>query len=339
MPLEVFRSFDSVLWEQAFAYQHWQWAGHAPKSRQVVLRGDLVVPIEQRHPPYWLNDRVANCLYISTRHLNEFTAPVIADAIADFGARQLRAYPSAAYVLARLASDHQLNITFDSVQTSSECLYPAQRQLIEQAFGAQVFDLYGMAERVAFGMECEHGRMHMNSHYAHVEILDAAGRPTEGVGQLVGTTLHNLVMPLLRYRLNDSAQWDRRPCPCGRSYPVITGLVGKIEETVFDLDGREVSPSVITFAFKGIEGIAKSQVAQVARDRWELRLVPGPGYAEDCARKLLSNMTELVSARLNTSICLCEDIPNLPSGKFKWVTQEWPEAPRSFAGKKDQHVR
>lgn len=323
-PLEIFRSYSSALWEQAFHVQHWRWAGLPPLGRQVVLRGDLVVPVDRRTAPYWVHDWTGRQLFVSSRHLNRTTLPSIAQALRAFGATQLRAYPSAASELARLAEAAGIPIRFDAVITGSEVLYPLQRELIAQVFGARVFDFYGMAERVAFAAECEHGRMHVHPGYSLVEIVDEHGASTDGVGAVVGTTFHNLAMPLLRYRLNDSARWGREPCPCGRTHPTIEALSGKVEERVFDLDGQAVSPSVITFAFKGVAHIERAQVAQVAPDRWLLRIVPGAGFGDADAQALLANFSQLVSSRLNVQIALVEAIPNLPSGKFKWVSQESP---------------
>ena len=322
-PLEVFRSYDSTLWEHAFHLQHWRWAGHRGRERQVVLRGDLVVPVLQSRPPFWFHDRLGQQLFVSTRHLNDATAPQIAEAIAAFGARQLRAYPSAAFELARLAELHQLSIRFGSIITGSETLYPVQRERIERVLGGKVFDFYGMAERNIFGMQCEHGRMHISPDYSLVEIVDAQGAPTDQAGLLVGSTFHNRVMPLLRYQLNDSARWAQCACPCGRSYPVVEGLSGKVEEQVFDLDGVPVSPSVITFAFKGIHNIQKSQVVQTEQDRWLLRIVPGPHYSAADRQALLGNFKTLVSPRLNVDIETVSAISNMASGKYKWVSQQW----------------
>jgi phenylacetate-CoA ligase len=322
-PLEVFRSLDSVVWEQAFHLQHWAWAGYRAGDWQVVLRGDLIVPLDQRTPPYWFTDGVGRQLLVSTRHLHRDAMPSVAQAIRACGASQLRAYPSAASELAQLNEELGLGLRFRAVVTGSEMLYPLQRELIERSFGARVFDFYGMAERNALATECEHGRLHVHPEYALVEIVDAQGRPTDDEGFIVGTTLHNQVMPLLRYRLKDMARWSRAACPCGRNYPVIEALCGKIEERVYDLDGRPVSPSVITFAFKDVAHIERAQIAQVAADRWELRIMPAAGFSDADSQQLLDNMARRVSGRLNVGVRRVEAIDKLPNGKYKWVAQEW----------------
>jgi phenylacetate-CoA ligase len=322
-PLDVIRSYDSTLWEQACMRQHWQWAAWRPGETQVVLRGDNIVPIERQEPPFWFHDRIGRQLFVSTRHLTRAHAADIVQAINQHAPAQLRAYPSAAYKLAELMHETGLQIKLRTVITSSELLLPVQREVIESSFGARVFDHYGMAERVAFGMQCELGRLHVNPEYSLVEVLDERGQATDGPGFIVGTTLRNLAMPLLRYRLTDMACWSAEPCPCGRSYPTLQSLQGRIDDQLYDRDTEPVSAAVITFAFKGVPHIAKAQVAQVGPQNWEVRVVPSPGFGEAQRRLLSDNFVRLVSDRVNLAVRLVEDIPLLPSGKFKWVTQEY----------------
>jgi phenylacetate-CoA ligase len=214
-------------------------------------------------------------------------------------------------------------VKLDAVITGSEMLYDFQRAHIERVFGARVYDFYGMAERVAFAAECEHGRMHVNPEYGVVEILDAHGEPTRDEGTIVGTSLHNHLMPLIRYRMNDTARWSREPCPCGRTYPVIERIGGRLADQLFDLDGRPVNCTTIGFAFDRVRNIRRAQVAQVAADRWVIRIVPTPGYSALDGARILSRLARDVSPRVAAGIELVGDIPAQPSGKYKWVVQEW----------------
>ncbi len=322
-PLEVFRSIDSVVWEEAFNLQAWTWTGFARGQPQAVLRGDQVADPARSRPPFWHWDRFGRQMFLSTRHLSEANAPAMLAALRSAGPAMLRAYPSTVAELARLSEKTGYKVALPAVVTGSEPLYPVQRDAIERAFGCKVFDFYGMAERIAYAAQCEHGHYHINPEYSYAEILDDAGQPTAGFGDLVGTTLHNHVMPLLRYRITDRARWVVGDCPCGRRYPRIELSSGKVEDQLFDLDGAPVSASIITFAFKGLANIRKSQVAQVGPGRWVVRLVPEAGFGEADRAALLANFGKYISHRLQVSVQLVDDIARQPSGKYKWVAQEW----------------
>jgi phenylacetate-CoA ligase len=322
-PLDVFRSLPSIVMEQAVLLQHWKWVGFDIADRQIVLRGDLVVPPARSEPPFWFHDRAGRSLIVSTRHLNQQNIGAVSDAIEAYGAKWLRCYPSAGYELARLLVQAKRKAQFKGVITASEPVYPLQRELIEKTFGCRLFSGYGMAERVVGAAQCEEGSLHVNTDYSHVEVVDDQGHPTLGSGFLVGTTFHNSVMPLVRYRLDDTAQWSPQPCRCGRQYPVLVNLEGRVEDQLLDLNGNPVNSAVITFVFKEAKYIQRTQVAQVSADRWEIRIVPDQGYTDDIGQRMKADIARLVSPHLNVHIKCVERLDNLPSGKFKWVTQEW----------------
>jgi phenylacetate-CoA ligase len=175
---------------------------------------------------------------------------------------------------------------------------------------------------VAFATECEHGSLHVNPDYSYVELIDSDGQPARDIGYVVGTTFHNHAMPLVRYRLSDRTRWSSGKCRCGRPFPMIEPVTGKVEDRIFGSDGAFVSPSVLTFAFKGVQNIRKSQVAQVAPERWEIRLVPAPEFGADDRRKLVDNIHKLVDPGVNVEVVLRDEIPSTAAGKFRWVVNE-----------------
>jgi phenylacetate-CoA ligase len=322
-PLDVYRSFGSILWEEAFHLQHWHWAGWQRGQRQSILRGDKVIPLDRRDPPFWFKDAAGGQLVLSTRHVDRRTAPLIAEELLRFGSTHLRAYPSAAHELAAFVEEAGIAVHFNAVITGSEMLYDFQRRRIESVFRTRVFDFYSMAERVAYAAECQHGRMHVNPEYGVLEIVDENGQPTDGEGTIVGTSLHNHAVPLIRYKMNDTARWSREPCPCGRTYPVIEKINGRLADQLYDLDGRAVNATVIGFAFDGMRNIRKAQVVQTAADRWVIRIIPSTGFAEIDAQRVLDKLTKQVSARVTAHIELVDDIPALPNGKYQWVVQDF----------------
>jgi phenylacetate-CoA ligase len=322
-PLKVFRSLNSVLWETAFLERQFRWAGYRPGMPRAYLRGDMVVPISKSTPPYWFFNRYNNQLVLSSRHVREPYVDALIREVERFSPFMLQSYPSTAYELAVLLEQRNTSLKIPYVFTASEPLYPHQRQLIEARLGAQVMEYYGMAERVAYAGECEHGNLHVNTDYSYVEIVDDDGMPTSGDGYIVGTTFHNTVMPLVRYRVSDRTRWRLDSCPCGRSYPLIEPVTGKFEDTLYGARGQSISPSVLTFVFKTLHGIHRSQVAQVGASEWEIRVVPAAGYDRSVRNQIIENMRQHVDPDIQFTIREVDDIARTSAHKYRWIVNEY----------------
>jgi phenylacetate-CoA ligase len=318
-PLQVFRSMSSVLWENAFVERQLRWCGYQPGMTRAYLRGDMVVPIDTSTPPYWFYNRYNSQLVVSSRHLREECADAIIEALRDFAPLLLQSYPSTAYELALLLEQRHAYLTIPYVFTGSEPVYPHQRELIQARLNTRIMDHYGMAERIAYATECEHGSLHLNTDYSYVELVDDDGLPTNDEGYIVGTTFHNTVMPLVRYRLSDRTRWRASNCPCGRSYQMIEPVTGKFEDTLYGAQGQRISPSVVTFAFKALRGIQRSQVAQVDKGIWEIRVVPGAGFDESQRERLIENVRQLVDPGLGITVREVDEIERTSADKYRWI--------------------
>jgi phenylacetate-CoA ligase len=312
-PLTIFRSARSVLYENEFIKRHWRWGGYVPGMKRATLRGDLVVPVDQAQPPFWFFNRYNRQLLLSSRHLTDAHADALIDRLAEYGADMLQAYPSTAYTLAQYLARRGLRLRIPVVFTASEPVYPHQREAILEWLGVRIMDMYGQAERVAFATECEHGGLHLNTDYSHVEFVD---------GFVVGTTYHNEAMPLVRYKLSDQSCLAPGSCRCGRPFPLIAPVTGKYEDSITGSGGKVVSPSVLTFAFKGVEHIRRSQVAQVGPAHWEVRLVPEMAFTAADQQKLVHNIHTLVDPGVKVDVLLRRELPDTAAGKFRWVVNE-----------------
>jgi phenylacetate-CoA ligase len=321
-PLQVFRSLESVLWENAIVERHFRWSGYRPGMPRAYLRGDLVVPIDRTAPPYWFANRYNNQLIVSSRHLRDRCVDDIVEMLAKFAPFIMEAYPSTAYELALFLEKRNVSLKIPYVFTGSEPLYRHQRELIEARLASCVMDHYGMAERIAYATECEYGSLHVNTDYSYVEIVDDDGKPTDGEGYVVGTTFRNALMPLVRYRMSDRTRWRKVDCACGRTYPVIEPVTGKYEDTLFGSQGQRISPSVVTFAFKSLRGIKYSQVAQTSEDTWEIRVVPEPAFNEAERSRLVENVRHLVDPGIRVVVREVTEIPRTSAHKYRWIVNE-----------------
>ncbi|HEV2431169.1 MAG TPA: AMP-binding protein [Burkholderiales bacterium] len=123
--------------------------------------------------------------------------------------------------LANLAESKNYDLASSSVEkiiVAAEPLSPVKRKKLEDAWGAEVFDHFGMTEAAFIAGEgVGHYGMHVWADQFFVEVVDEkTGEPLpEGqVGSLVVTPLWNNTMtPFLRWSSGDLVSLERNPSP------------------------------------------------------------------------------------------------------------------------------
>ncbi len=282
------------------------------------MRGDMIVPATQEKPPYWRVNRAENMLMLSSYHLSESGAPAYLDSLSRFDPVVIQAYPSSVGFLATWmlsAGTRYRGSSLRGIVTSSETLSDVRRREIESAFGCRVFDWYGHFERVAAIGTCEQGRHHLLSDYSYVEMLPA----DDGLFELVGTGFNNVSMPLIRYRCGDlvrPAPATER-CACGRSFPLIEQIVGRVDDSVKLPDGRSIGR--LDHLFKGVEGILEAQIRQDRLDALTMLVVPSATFSDRTRETLQNNTRYRLGDGIALEIQLVESIPRTRNGKFKGV--------------------
>jgi phenylacetate-CoA ligase len=317
-PLRIYQDLSAINRENAFIWRQLNWAGLRRGERRATMRGDTVVPADQLKPPYWRLNRAENMLMLSSYHLSEAAVPAYVDSLAIFDPVVIQAYPSSIGFLATwmLSSGFRYHgRSLRAIVTSSETLSEEQRREIETAFGCAVFDWYGQFERVAAVGTCEQGRQHLLSDYSFVELLPAE----DGLFELVGTGFNNLSMPLIRYRCGDlvrPAPVNQR-CACGRSFPLIEQVIGRVDDSVELANGRSVGR--LDHIFKGVEGILEAQIRQHRLDAVSLLIVPSATFNDRTRQALQNNARERLGGEVAVEIRLVDAIARTKNGKFKSV--------------------
>ena len=120
------------------------------------------------------------------------------------------------------------------------------RRQLEEAWGAPVYDNYGTHEVGLVAFECrEQDRKHVNEDTAYIELADVetgAPLPMGSRGNLVITSLHRSVPPIIRYNLRDCMiAYERETCACGLVTRKLSTFLGRSDEMV-KLRGTNVYP-------------------------------------------------------------------------------------------------
>ena len=317
-PLRLAQDLPAINRENAFVWRQLTWAGLRRGDRRAWMRGDMIVPATTLKPPFWRLNRAENMLMLSSYHLSESAAADYVEALAVFDPVVIQAYPSSIGFLAgwmRSAGVRYRGRSLRGIVTSSESLSDDRRREIEGVFGCKVFDWYGQFERVAAIGTCEHGRYHLLSDYSFVEMLPAG----DGLYELVGTGFNNFSMPLIRYRCGDlvrPAPATQR-CSCGRSFPLIEQVIGRVDDAVKLTDGRSIGR--LDHIFKDVEGILEAQIRQDRLDAITILVVPFAGFSDRTRDRLQSNVRHRLGDATDVEIRLVDAIPRTGNGKFKGV--------------------
>lgn len=157
-----------------------------------------------------------------------------------------------AQVLRQLALgviEGRLALSPKKVISVAEVLEAQDRALIVQAFGA-VHEIYQATEGF-LASSCEHGVLHLNEEYVHVEPQWLDGEERRFVPVITDFT--RITQPIVRYRLDDILLARATPCPCGRVTRAIDGIEGRCDDMLVlpARDGKNISvfADVLTRAF------------------------------------------------------------------------------------------
>jgi phenylacetate-CoA ligase len=205
------------------------------------------------------------------------------------------------------------------VRTLSESLSEDTRRIARDAFGVPVTDMYSAVEVGFMAMQCpEHEHYHVQSEIVLLEILGEDDRPCRPgeAGRVVITSLHNHATPLIRYEVGDYAELGE-PCPCGRGLPVIRRILGRTRNMLVRPDGSTYWPMIDSKSCRPALPYTQLQIAQIAADTLEVRVVPEQPVTEQHRTDLTAVLVRRLGYPFKIQFKIVEAIPRSKSGKFE----------------------
>ncbi len=172
----------------------------------------------------------------------------------DFRVTAVHILPSYALYFANFLEQKKVNprtdLSLRKAFVGAEPHSEETRRRIEEAFGCDVYNSYGLTEMNGPGVafECEHkAGMHLWEDNFILEIIDPkTGEPLPDgqTGELVLTTLKREAMPIVRYRTRDITSVIPEPCRCGRTHRRIARITGRSDDMLI-IRGVNVFPQQI----------------------------------------------------------------------------------------------
>ncbi len=150
----------------------------------------------------------------------------------------------------------------------------ATRKAIEDLWGAEVYDFYGLSDifgACAAMCEAKDG-LHIAENHILVETIDPETEEVlepGQVGELVYTTLRKHARPLIRFKTGDIGWIDKTPCSCGRTHGRIH-VQGR-KDDMFIVSAVNVFPSDIEAVVRELSGITGEYLVRVFEENFTCR--------------------------------------------------------------------
>jgi len=316
--------------EYAFMDDFHARASYRDGELALALRGRSVPSAAKPGGRLWMYEPIKRQLILSSDHLLARWMPLYVEALRQWRPRFIQAFPSALYPLARwLAENPAPDITgnIQSVMLYSENVYDYQMRLFREVFGCPVIKHYGQSERVLMAASLpDDERYFFWPQYGHVELVDSNGLPitVPGVlGEVVGTSFDNRVMPFVRYRTGDLAMWSAEPPPPSLAgYPVVERIEGRLQEFVVCHDGRLVSICTLGAAhFEELARVGAIQYEQSKPGRLTLKVVASSRLTEETRQRIAAAIENKTQGGCVAEVLEVDDLPRTRTGKHVMLIQ------------------
>ncbi len=292
VPFEILVHPYQWIMEQGVVWRHWKWAGYNFRDPLAMVRS--FVP--KNKDILWKHNRINNFTYYSPFHLNDTNIRRYLDSMIERNIVVLRGYPSSIVALADYVLRNKCEIPpIKMVLTASEVLTDVDRNIIETAFKAKVSNHYGLAEQIVMMGDCErHEGMHNYDEYGYLELLDT---DVPNIKKIIGTNLHNLTTPLLRYDTGDLAVIAEVPCSCGRTLPTIKNIIGRSDSQIVTIEGYKIPTVNFYTMFEYFQELDRWQIIQHSLSEIEFII-----KSKSISNERIEELRQSISTRLNSNM-------------------------------------
>jgi phenylacetate-CoA ligase len=323
-PLKFLMNKDRYSVELAVMHNMWNRVGWNYHTRGVLRNHHL-----PENKDYIINPITKEIIFDNFR-LNHDYVKVIVGVLKKYKVSFIHAYPSAAYEFCKLSKDQDLDLSFvTSFLCGSEAVLKFQTKLITEELGIKIYNWYGHSEKLVLGGYCEHtDYYHIEPVYGYFELIDEDGRLiTEPgkIGEIVGSTLYNFGMPLIRYRTGDYAEYVGEICPsCQRRMPLIKSIQGRWgNNLIYKKDGTYITTTALNLhsdLYKFIDGL---QYTQDMPGELTVLLVKNENFRIEHEKLFLDHFKKSFGADNQVTINYVDKLVLKPNGKFELLISNY----------------
>jgi phenylacetate-CoA ligase len=327
-PLEFYYDRDRLASRQAATIRHNEWAGWRVGDKVAILwAASRDVPKALTWRQRIRRGLLSRTIVLDAAGMSEATLERFTKLLLSYRPHVLLAYANTMTLYARYVRDQGISIIRPaSIVCSAEVLHEKDRAFIETTFGCPVFNRYGCREFSVIASECPtHAGLHVNAENLFVEFVRNGRHVREGLGEILITDLANRAMPLIRYQIGDVGTPLPEHCACGRGLQKMLMHEGRSTDFILTPSGLAVSGvALATYVIPTIPGLRKAQFVQNSRNHVTIKIVTDPHHVSATAERLSKKVREFVGSEISIDVSVVADIPEEPSGKFRFIKSSVP---------------
>ena len=262
-----------------------------------------------------------NSFMMTEKNLNDYIRK-----INSIKPRLILTYTNSIDELARFIQDHHLVIySPEAIMNSAGVLFPEIRKRVEEVFKAPLFDNYGSRETGGIACNCEKNEgLHLIPNIHYMEILDTNAKEVSlgESGEIVITLLTNYTMPLIRYTIEDRGIFSKNVCTCGRGFPLLEKVEGRIRNMFRNKQGDLIDSGFFVSLIYFHDYVKKLQIIQKKVNCIVINLVLKDNQKIQEAKKDFKNINKKIRLVMGNETKIkyniVDEIKPSKAGKYMW---------------------
>lgn len=316
-------SIDKSLKQSAVWWRYWNNLGIKYGTWMAHFGNKVVVPIEQKHGPYYNIDVLHRTFKFSSFHLT-------IDSITDY-------YNNLNICRPTWIHGHAHNIVLFStlilekklqqinyvlhITTGADSLFDWQRSIISEAFpNAIIRQHYGMTEAVTNISENLDGILKVDDDFGYAEFIpfdDDNNESNTCLCKIIGTGFSTLPFPLLRYDTGDLATI----CTNDDGEKIIKQIDGRTIDSIKLPNGRRISSTSMT-NFEYTTKVKEVQFYQKDLYNIYIRIVKREGYGQCDEDEVIRCTRERLPNDVKLHIEYIDKVERTKNGKIRFILSD-----------------
>ena len=308
--------------ETAFLEAIWKRGGYFDGARLALLRGHVTT--SRSIGTISSYDGTRDWLMLSSAHLTAERLPEYLRELEEFKPDLLHAYPSSALLFAEQLQNagRKWELPLRGILCGSERITEPQRKLLESVFGCRVYSWYGHSERVVLAA----GGRKTNFYYFVPQYGFAEFGPpnADGLREVIGTSFHNFVMPLVRYRTGDYVRLAEGASNFEFPVSAASEIAGREQEFLLTATGRKISLTAFNMHDSIFDDLYAVQFFQDKPGIAEFRYIAGPSFDRSRLKQIEGGIRRKLGDDFELTLKPVNEVEKTAAGKHKWLVSTVP---------------